>query len=745
MSAEYNYDTDAQFFPYFVLTITSLITLPLSYTLLHAPSDASSGAKGPQIASTYQPEDADIIEVQRAKQKRKELRLKRIITAASGWAIMAFMVYLMIVTARTIPKIWNPYEILDVSMSAGEKDINRRYRKLSLTMHPDKREPNAAMNETLESINNEWVEIVKAYKALTDEEIRNNYIQYGNPDGKQSTSFGIALPQFIVAEGSGKYVLLVYGALLGIGLPWLVGKWWYGAQKQTKDRVLVTSVGNMFREYKERMDAGDVAVAVGSAIEFQDILSGARADTGLGRLEKELQALDDAEAGVPAKDRKKLDELEDPVQRKTTALLWAYFTRLQLSDKTLEGEKYELPPTAAKMSDAFLSISLAYGFTAPVMSSFHLSQSLTQAIPPTAGRLPLLQLPHFSPSIVKEIERATSKKDHMSIQSFMALPPEQRQTLAQAAGLSKDRLKVAEGVAKQLPRLQVEKAFFKVQGEKYIIPSSLVQFVVKGRFIPPGTTNVPQVNEKDLLDIDPADGDIKAQKIEPEQNPIPLAYAPYFARDRSPRWHIFLTDHRAGKIAVPPFTFANFDKKPFDADGKPTFNVVTLKMQFQAPPQPGEYKFQMNMICDSYIGFDHKQDATLVIEDASKAQEVDSDDDISEPDEGESHTNHISIDIHKLTQTQTALQARWPLSRVSPPPIQTNRRSRESRSNLLTKRAITNLEQMRMRSLRVKQIRILTRMKSRAEKSFTLHDLIVSMSDVEMGIRRVAMYDIDFS
>jgi translocation protein SEC63 len=42
----------------------------------------------------------------------------------------------------------------------------------------------------------------------------------------------------------------------------------------------------------------------------------------------------------------------------------------------------------------------------------------------------------------------------------------------------------------------------------------------------------------------------------------------------------------------------------------------------------------MHVVCDSYVGFDYKQDVTLVIEDASKAVEVDSDDDISEPDEG---------------------------------------------------------------------------------------------------------------
>jgi len=58
-----------------------------------------------------------------------------------------------------------------------------------------------------------------------------------------------------------------------------------------------------------------------------------------------------------------------------------------------------------------------------------------------------------------------------------------------------------------------------------------------------------------------------------------------------------------------------------------------MKMQFQAPPQAGEFKFTMHIVCDSYVGFDYKQDISLIIDDASKAQEVDSDDDISEPDE----------------------------------------------------------------------------------------------------------------
>ncbi|KAK5726035.1 secretory subunit [Elasticomyces elasticus] len=649
MSSEYNYDADAQFFPFFVLTITSIITLPLTYTLLRTPSDASTSKTAQHISTEYKPEHADLIDTQRAKQKRKELRFKRMLMAGTGWLLMAYMVYLMVVTARTAPTIWNPYDIMEIGMTASEKQINSKYRLLSRTKHPDKRQPNPALNETIEQINDEWVEIVKAYKSLTDEEIRSNYQQFGNPDGKQSTSFGIALPKFLVAEGSGKYVLAFYGLLLGIGLPWLVGKWWYGMQSVTRERILVTTAGNIFKEYRERMDEGDVIGAISSAMEFKEILQGAKADSGLGKLEKVLQASDSTETGMLSKDKKKLSELDDPARRKTLALIWAYLARLDLGDKNLEADKYELAPTALQMNEAFASISLAYGFTAPVLASYHLSQSLVQAIP--AGqtvRLPLLQLPHFTPEIIHTIESQTaaaSKKQHLNVQSFMALPAEQRRSLAQASGLTSNHLAVAESVARQLPLLKVEKAFFKVQGEKFLLPSSLVQFVIKARFIPPGTptSSIPAVNEKDLQDIDPAESDlIASQKKEVEQNFPPLAYAPYLPQDRrAPRWHVFLADNRQGKIAVPPFTFQSFDKPAFkvdESDGtyKPTFEVVTLKMQFQAPPQAGEYKFQMHLVCDSYVGFDTKQEVVMLVEDAAKVAEMVEEveeDEISEPEE----------------------------------------------------------------------------------------------------------------
>lgn len=642
---DYSYDEQGQFFPFFVLTVVGIVTIPLTYTVLKPNSDP--GATAPRIKTDFRPEHADLIDGQRKAQKRKERKVKRITTVITGWATMAFMAYLIVVTARTIPKIWNPYDILGISDSATEKEIKSHYKRMSLKFHPDKIRPDPAKNETIEMLNDYFVELTKAYKALTDEEIRNNYIQFGHPDGKQSFSIGIALPKFIITDGNGKYVILLYAVLLGVLLPYLVGTWWYGTQRMSKEKVLIESANNLFREYDEGITEGGIISAVSAGVEFQKTLKGEKAESGLGKLESRILAEGKASplaAGLSVKDRTKLEDLDEGVRRKALALLWAYLGRVELDDPALNQSKIEVAPIAHALNSSFTAIALAFTTTAPIISSYLTSQNLIQAIPP--GASPLLQLPYFTPAIAKLVEGLDSKT-HLTLQQYMALPETYRHKISVGKGLLTDsQYQSAMDVAKQLPYLQVEKAFFKVTGEKFITPGSLVSLVVKGRFIPPGSKKVSEINELDLEDVDPDEDDLdailgrkkkatKGQQTPLEDKPIqpPLAFAPYFARDYSPRWHVFLTDSKQGKIAVPPFTFTTFDKPIFDENEKPTFNMQTLKAQFQAPPQAGHYTFVMHLICDSYVGFDTKMEVTLVVEEASKAEEIGAEDDISEPDE----------------------------------------------------------------------------------------------------------------
>ena len=563
--------------------------------------------------------------------------------------------------------------------SANEKAIDKFYKRLSIKFHPDKARPDSTKNETIESINERWVEMTKAYKALTDEETRNNYEQYGHPDGKQGTSIGIALPKALIQGSNGNLVLLFYGLLLGVLLPYTVGKWWYGTQALTKDNVLLASAGKLFRVYEDDMSEEDVVAALSTGDEFKEIFPGKKANEGLAKVERSIAIK------LSSSERTKLQDINDDVQRKSLSLLWAYINRLDLGEQTLNDQKYEVAPIASRLNNSMSAITLPFGNVGPLLSCYHTSQSLIQAMHPSSS--PVLQLPHFTPEIAKKVTGAKSKSP-LTLQKLMALPASIRRSLC--SDLSDTQYSQAMSVASQIPQLHVAKAFFKVQGDRVITPSSLVQLVVKARVIPPGTQNIPPVNELDLEDIDPDEDDLEAllgrqkakttrrkdedgkvieEKAEKESVLPPLAHAPYFARDHSPRWHIFLADARAGKIAVPPFTFTAFDKPILDAEGNPTFNVQTLKCQFAAPPSVGAFNFSMHVMCDSYVGMDSKIPITLDVRDVSEANEVESEEEISEPDEGKNFSDNAlqsTLLIRSVDSLAGQLQAMK--TGVPPPP-----------------------------------------------------------------------------
>lgn len=512
---------------------------------------------------------------------------------------------------------------------------------------------------------------------------------YGHPDGRQSTQIGIALPKLMISDGNGKYVVLVYFLLFGVLLPYLVGSWWYGTQSRSKEGVLMESANSLFKEYKQDIDVGGVIAALSTGKEFSEVVKADKADSGLSKMESRILAPGDVQpfaAGMSAKDKENLEDLESGVRRKALALLWAYLGRVDLEDTTLETQKFQVAPIAEALIKSFNAIVTSYQITAPILASFHAGQRIIQAMSP--GASPLLQLPYVTPAIAKAIDG--DSKIPTTVQKLMDQPDAERRKVAVGDGLlSEEQYQTAVSLAKQLPYFRVDKAFFKVQGERFIIPSSLVQLVVKGRIIPPGSDNVPQVNELDLVDVDPAEDDldailgrkkrtIKGADGKPvtvgDDKPIlpPLAFAPYFGREHSPRWHVFLSDSKQGKMAVPPFTFHAFDQPIFKEDDKtPTYNVVMFKAQFAAPPSPGHYTFVMHVICDSYVGFDTKMEVTLVVEDAAKAAQMQDEDEISEPDEGKSYfseNEEILLSAQKLIRDSDSIAGIMNAAKGNAPP-----------------------------------------------------------------------------
>lgn len=95
------------------MTLTGLVTLPLTYSLLRPSTD--NDALAPRIKTDYKQTHADVVDGLRAAQKRKQRKFKRALVAICGWALMGFMAYLIATTTPEEAKLWNPYDILGIS------------------------------------------------------------------------------------------------------------------------------------------------------------------------------------------------------------------------------------------------------------------------------------------------------------------------------------------------------------------------------------------------------------------------------------------------------------------------------------------------------------------------------------------------------------------------------------------------------------------------------------------------------
>ena len=87
---------------------------PFTYSnYWHLLSDLEKTA--PRIRSDFKPKDDEIIQNQKRRQKRRERKVKRMVAAGIGYLVITWMVYLIMITATTTKRPWDPYEILGVS------------------------------------------------------------------------------------------------------------------------------------------------------------------------------------------------------------------------------------------------------------------------------------------------------------------------------------------------------------------------------------------------------------------------------------------------------------------------------------------------------------------------------------------------------------------------------------------------------------------------------------------------------
>ncbi len=329
--------------------------------------------------------------------------------------------------AATAGATFDPFAILGIDAGASKAEAKKAYHRLSLLYHPDRPETGDPRL---------FMRISKAYAALTDDTARRNWEEFGNPDGPGATSFGIALPAWIVAEENSLLVLLVYVAALLIGLPLVVRFWWANSSKYGGFKVLLDTT-QLFFFYIHRTPAGmnpaRVLKVLSGAFEFDPVSNGGEVAVResdnwlLPRLIKALvtnsggggaapsgSALTQAENNGPNRDT----PLCYPYAVKARALLYAHLYRVPLpvessasspnsSSSPLEADQQyllskcpyllqEFVQCAAQLTGLAANGHVSHSPTLETLeAAMKLSAALVQAVPPT-GKSPLLQVPHLS-------------------------------------------------------------------------------------------------------------------------------------------------------------------------------------------------------------------------------------------------------------------------------------------------------------------------------------------------------------
>uniref|UniRef100_A0A915EFI1 J domain-containing protein n=1 Tax=Ditylenchus dipsaci TaxID=166011 RepID=A0A915EFI1_9BILA len=294
---------------------------------------------------------------------------------------------------------------------ADVSEIKKQYRELSKLHHPDK----GGDAETFDSI-------VKAYKALTDEEARQNWKLHGNPDGPKATTFGIALPKWIVSEQYGIWVLACYGLVFMIILPVVVGLWWYNSMK-----------------YKTpNMEVNRILMVLAGSFEFwkkfnKEIVERESDDVEVPRLMKELKNLGENKKEAP---------FCHPWSVKARTLIHSYLTRVEIVSERLLSDQTYMMARALPLLEEYLRLRLF--------------PMLVQALWPRNSTL--LQLPHITEQNIPYLR----KNRVATCQDLANLSESKRRSLLNT--ISPDQYEDVVYVLSMMPRLEVD-ARIEVQGE----------------------------------------------------------------------------------------------------------------------------------------------------------------------------------------------------------------------------------------------------------------------------------------
>lgn len=575
-SSEYNYDEEGETWPFFVLALLTFVLIPLTikYATRLASSDPHKVNASVVGAIT---ENADTIKVPNLKSlddyKRKQRSLKifnkTLLVLIIGWSAVLFIGKYL--TKETdMSGLFDPYTILDVSFTASEREIKSHYRKLSLKYHPDKL-PRDLTEEARLKMEQEYIRLTSAYKALTDEATRENFIKYGHPDGEQPTTHGIALPKFLVEGKYSSLVVISYFALIGVLLPWIVGKWWNNVKSYTKQGLHVKTAASIVRKLADK----DPAKVITPDVILDHILDSEDVNVLLPHLS--------------IKERKEL--------------VYNHFNREFTDDEKREKNKTELVAILPHLIDGLIDIALFFRLQEAIIAAEDLKKAVLQAVSPNGKYQELLQLPFVDDEIIK-------KQQVKKLGKLFALEPAEAQ---KALGIKDyDEFKRAMSVAALIPSLRIIEAEVKVPGEETVTPNSSGHISVKFLVKSPKLKSCPEIDEDRLKDEETLEYMKNPFSVNDLAPKLPFAFTPYFPQPVRCSWTCYIIAQRENKLVENSKAYAleNIDLSNLNLTQEEWINgekvtVGTFKIPLPAAlGNVGKYYYRLIMKNNAYYGSD---------------------------------------------------------------------------------------------------------------------------------------------
>lgn len=459
----------------------------------------------------------------------------KVIVIALMWCTLVY-ICTSISEAKDIAS-FDPFAILEVAHGADAKDIKKAYRKLSLVYHPDKNpdDPLAASR---------FIQITKAYAALTDETAKKNYEKYGNPDGPQTTKVGIGLPRFLLEKNNQLMILSAFFFVLLFVVPMTFICYYQRTKNYAANGVMIETLQFLAAKINETTRVKNCPELLGASAESRGMQLRPSDNTDMKPVAQEV-----------VEHKKKV--YQQPVIVKNTYLIWAHMQRLHNKmTPELREDCDQLLKYSVKITQAMIEIACMRElfFTAQAMIEFR--RSLVQALDVKASQL--LQIPHFNEEILKHCHRG--KNAVSTLPDFIAKDPEQRKGLS---GMEPQQLADVEAFCAHVTNPEV-KAWVEVEDEGEVVVGDVATVTV-------------QMLRKNLQ----------------EGEAMGPVHAPFFPEPKFEEWWLFLVE------ATPSVRIITFERI------RSTERFVEEKLRFHVS-RPGKHSLVVHMVCDSYVGIDQK-------------------------------------------------------------------------------------------------------------------------------------------